>query len=200
MPTTTAAQLCNIALARVGQRQFIDNLDENNAQAKLCKTLYAPARDTVLESFAWQFAARRATLALLAAVTRDGWTYAYDLPSDCLAPREIYAGTRNPAGEQRIPWSVEDDPTYGRIVLTDQAEAVLSYTRAMETVALFPPLFIEALAWKLASDLALSLPVKPAVFPMTKREYEIALSRAIAAQLNQRQADAALDAEWIRGR
>lgn len=201
MAITTAAQLCNVALARVGQRQLLDNLDEKNEAARLCKALYGPARDAVLELFAWPFAMRRAALALLAPGSeRDGWAYAYDLPSECLAPREIWAGTRAPARDQRIPWALEDDATAGRILLTDQSEAVLLYTRAVETVGLFPPLFVDTVAWKLACDLALSLPVKPQLLPMLDRKYQMALASASAAALNQRQEDAPPDAEWIRGR
>lgn len=196
---TTAEQICNVALARVGQRQMIDSLSEASAQAQLCQALYAPARDAVLEEFAWPFATRRAVLALTP-LKRTGWAFVYDLPSDCLAPRRIIPPIRSEAREQQIAWALEDDSTYGRVLLTDWSDAELEYTRAEETVALFSPLFCDALAWRLACDLALGLAVKPQLLPTFERKYQLALATAKAAALNERQEDVPPDAEWIRGR
>lgn len=203
MATLTDAEICNVALARVGQREFIDDLNDASAQAQVCKALFTAARDAVLESFAWPFATRRATLALLAGATRDSWGYVYVLPSDCVAVRYVYAGTRNPASDERIAYAREiaDDangnPTV-HVLLTDQIDAVLVYTALISVTALYPPLFVDALAWRLAADLALALPVKPEVGLRMQQGYSLALNRAAASQLKQQQLDVPPDSEFVR--
>lgn len=202
---TSEAQLCNIALARVGQREFIDSLTQATTASRLCAVLYAPARDAVLETFPWPFATRRQVLTALADASFSGWEYGYILPTDCLCVREVYAGTRNPAAASRIPYTLElgnDSDGYAtlRIILTDEAGAEILYTARVTAVPLFPPLFVDALAWKLAADLALSLPVKPQVGLAMAQGYRQAVDLAALSQLRQRQGDAPAESESILAR
>ncbi len=202
---TSEAQICNIALARVGQREFIDSLVQTSTASRLCAALYSPARDAALEAFPWPFATRRVALAALANATYSGWTHAYVLPSDCIAMRDIYSGVRTPEALARVPYSIElgndseGNPSL-RVLLTDAEAAEVSYTARVTTVALYPPLFVDALAWKMASDLALSLPVKPQVGLAMLQGYRLALETAMASQLRQRQGDVPAESEFIRAR
>lgn len=210
MGTTTEVQLCNLALARIGQREFIDNLDDDEtAVAEACRVLYGPARDAVLESVPWKFATRRATLALSTSPARDGWTYVYALPADCVSARAVTVpGIRAPAAGARIPFDTEADSSPAslgkvdsRVLLTNQAGAELVYTAQVETVALFPPLFVEAVAWKLASDLALCVLLKPAIAEAMMKKYELELSKAAASQYRQSREDQPPESEFtaVRG-
>lgn len=201
---TTEAQLCNVALLRVGERQTIDSLEENTQAARACKSLYQSARDTCLEAFWWTFATKRLTLAE-SMESRDGWEFAYAMPSDCLVPRYIWTGIRNPTPQQRTPFAVELNATNsGYLVLADSrtsfadSEApLLVYTARVETVALFPPLFADAVAWKLACDLTLGLAVKPQLLPAMAQGYAIALNKAIASDLRVGEEDVAPESESI---
>lgn len=194
-------EICNRALLRIGQRQTIDSLDEETVQAQACKALYADTRDALLEAVPWPFATKRAALAVLANNQRSGWEYVYALPADCLAPRYIYPDKRMPAREEKIPFQLEHDPaTQKTVLLTDKADAELIYTRRLETVALFPAVFVDALAWALAADLALSLAVKPQVAAAMQQKAELALRRAAAAAFMQQQPDVLPEAEHIRAR
>jgi hypothetical protein len=196
---TTEAQLCNIALLRVGERQTIDSLEETTEAARSCKALYAPARDACLAELWWTFATQRAVLAETTE-ERDGWTYAYAMPSDCLAPRYVYAGIRNPAPEVRIRFASElNDAGDGFLILGDfeAADCPLIYTARIENVTLFPPVFVDALAWRLASDLALGLTVKPQVGLAMRQGYQAALNRAMASDLRIGQDDTLPDSELI---
>jgi hypothetical protein len=196
---TTEAQLCNIALLRTGERQTIDSLEEATEAARACKSLYAPARDACLEDHQWSFATKRVVLAETTQ-TRDGWTYAYAMPSDCLVPRYIYAGLRNPAPASRIRFAVElNDAGDGSLLLGDFEAAgyPLVYTARVETVALFTPLFVDALAWRLAIDLALAITVKPQVGLAMRQGYQQALNRAIASDLRLGEDDVEPESELI---
>lgn len=194
MGVTSDAQLCSISLLRIGQQQTVDSLDEDTSQAAACKAMYANARDAVLELLDWPFARRRAVLAALT-LTRTEWDFVYALPADCLAPRRIVSGIKPESADDRIPFDIEGDATVGtnRILLTDQEDATLLYTAITPNpvtnqpwpVALMSPLFVDALAWKLAGDLTLALPVKPGTLQLMNVEFEKAFARAGAAARNQ---------------
>lgn len=197
---TTEAQICNLALLKVGQREQILSLGENSASAQACAIAYPQARDSLLASWPWRFAAYRATLALLANVERSGWEYAYALPADCLEARSVYPGARVVPEESKVPFAIEHEPGVGRVLLTDQEDAELLYTRKVETVVLYPPLFVEALAAKLAIELAFGHAVKPALADQLLKSAELALSRACASELRQGQQGPALEPSNVRVR
>jgi hypothetical protein len=194
------AKLCNVALARVGHRQFLDSLEEATAEARVCKELYAPTRDALLASLPWGFATRRAVLAAVAGAERTGWEYVYALPDDCVTARYLWAG-RTPTPERRIPFVLEHDAATGRAVLLADLEAAeLVYTARIETPTMFPPLFDDALAWRLASELALALAVKPQVAMAMDQRARMAMLAAGAAEMNQSQEDQLPEGESVRAR
>lgn len=198
MGVTTEAELCNLALAHIGERQYLNSLDEASAQARACKVLYATNRDALLELIRWKFATRRSVLALTTE-KRSGWAYAYALPADCLAPRFIYPGSRNPRSQLRVPFDVElSDSGNSMLLLTDWATPELVYTRKATNVAQFHATFVEALSWRLAVGLAMALPVKPQVARAFLEDgYKQAFDRAWAFNMGMGQEDELPDAEHI---
>lgn len=195
------AQICNIALARIGVKTFITALSDSSAEAEACNILYAPMRDATLEAFPWPFATRRATLAVLAGVTRSGWSYSYALPTDCIAPRYLYAGERQPAARNRVAFAVEaNDAGDGRILITDEQNAELVYTAKVTNPDTFSPLFRDALSWLLAADLALVLVVKPQLEIQCRQRFQMLISQAGAAALRQGQDIPEPESEFITGR
>lgn len=174
----TEAELCNLALGRIGSRVLLASLDESNVEARTCKVYYPTARNALLELYAWPFAEREANLAAISGAKRNGWAFVYALPADCLAPRYIFTGSRNPfpaspiapawpgttavPAQGRIPFALADgngDVT-GRVLKTDASPCPLVYTYKATSVALFSDTFVEALSWWLAADLMAALPVK----------------------------------------
>lgn len=197
---TTDAGLCNLALASVGQRELIDSLNEPTTQAQLCKVLYPQARDCVLAAAWWEWVKARATLALTLE-EREGWTYCYAQPADCLSPRYIYAGMRMPPADLRVPFSPElNDARTGTLICADLEEASLVYTPRFEVVALMPPLFVEAVQLDLASRLAAALKVAPQEALALRREARNALLVAIADDARKVQTDVEPEAGHIRAR
>lgn len=198
---TAEAGVCNRALLRIGSSQLINDLGQNSPTARSCLALYPDARDATLEARWWPFARRRKVLAALTDGERGGWAYAYTLPSDCIAPRyidgdsdpedtnDILTGTFDPtgitSGALPVPFETEDDETSGRVLLTDQPSAELVYTARIDQVARFTPTFKDALAFKLAADLAFGVAKKPAVGEAMLKAFEAALSRAAASSSKQ---------------
>lgn len=197
---TSEAGVCNIALLRIGQRGGIDSLDEPTEAARACKFLFADARDLTLRGAWWKFATRRAALAPLANITRTGWSYVYAWPADCLTPRFIWPGLRNPSAENRVPFDTENDAQRGNLLLSDAVTPELFYTFKHTSVGQWPPEFVDALAWRLAADLARGLVVKPALGDAMDKRAEFSIQRAAALELRKGQEDEPPEAEFIRVR
>lgn len=181
---TTEAQLCNLALGFVGQRQFITSLTEEQTEAQLCAIFYPLARDAVLSSRAWRFTTRRSVLAL-STETRTNWEYVYVAPARLLLAHEIASSMRpTPPGAQ-IPFDIElNDAGTGRLILTDEPDAELIYSAQVDQVGLYPAPFVLAVAWQLAVFLAASLPVKPALAQWCQAQAEKHQRIAAAHDLN----------------
>lgn len=201
---TSPAALCNIALGFVGQRADILNLTEDSAEAKACANHYAAARDACLEAHWWVWATKRRTLALLSGVERTGWSYVYAAPTDWVSingARYLETGGRPRRPDNDYPFLVElNDAGNAFVIAADVETPELVYTRAVESVAIMPALFITAVAWELATRLALVLPVKPQLAQGLAPKAYMALQTAVAADLRLTTRDVPPDAEHVRGR
>jgi hypothetical protein len=147
--------ICNTALGYLGDDATVASIDppEGSPQADHCARLYPIARDSALESHAWGFATARKALGDPLGTTRDGWTYVYAAPSDMLKPQAVLPDgwTRD---DDPVEFTVEIDDTGQTLILTDEGTATLRYTRKITDTGKFTPLFVDALAWMLASKLA----------------------------------------------
>lgn len=196
------AQVVNLALLRVGERQTIDNLNENTTPAKVAKQCWALVRDEVLTAAPWSFAAKERTLALTTE-TRNGWGYCYALPTDCApdSPKYLWNGNRAPQRGDLIPFDVcLNDAGGGHLLCTDREEAVLCYTALIENPSLWGKQFVNALAWRLAVEFALSIPVQPGKGQLASGAYAAAVQQAWAADANGRQEDEEAESEFITER
>lgn len=197
---TTEAQVCNLALALVGSRQFIDRLDENSTEADVCNRLFRSTRNRLLEAWPWRFAQKRTVLAL-STETRSGWGYCYTMPANCLKPRRIWDGERRPGAGGSIPFAKElNDAGTGHLICTDQEQAELVYTMELTAVGLWPAHFVEALAAALAVPLGAALSAKPQLMQMLKQNAVLELRAAAKHDADDAEADPEPDSEWIRER
>jgi hypothetical protein len=195
-------RICNMALGRIGVRSLITSFDDDQtAQAEACRTYYEEARDGVLEDFAWPFAKATEDLALLADVTSDEWAYAYAYPEDCVAARYIPTGLRNPNAEDLVPYEIADNGTGdASVILTDEEDAALVYTRRITNPVRFSSAFTDALAFRLAAELALAIPGKTDLEQAMRQRYLLAIAHAKANARNEVQPDQPQDSETIRAR
>lgn len=194
---TTPAQIANLALGAIGQRQLIDALTEDSPEAAAVQVYYEQTRREVLSSWWWKFATKRVVLATTTE-ERTGWGYCYAAPTDMLVARFIWAGR---AVATHIPFDIElNDDDDGRLILTDEAEAELVYTMTEPPVGLYPPHFVKAFALHLATQLANMLPVKPELVPLLEKRATFALLTAQRLDGNEGKQDEKPDSEFIRVR
>ena len=188
---TAEAAVCNVALLRIGQTQFIESLNDPTNIGKVCKASFLFSRDQLLQARPWPFATLRQTLAVLADdedddEARSGWAFTYALPSDCIAPRYLWAGVDNPSKEEVVPFRIESSrDLQARVLLSNLEDAELIYTARVTEVSRWDPLFSEALAMKVASDLAFGIAKKPALGAELLKGYYLTLGIAHASAANQ---------------
>jgi len=137
--------ICNQALGLLGSSKIM-SLDDESKEARFCVRFYEQTRDEVIAGHRWNFAIQRAELSRLAEAPVSEWEYHYQLPSDCLRVLQLNGFDEM---ENASRFVIE-----GRKLLTDDDRAVIRYLWGVTDVTLYPPLFIEALAVRLASKLA----------------------------------------------
>jgi hypothetical protein len=207
--TSIEAGICNIALLRVGQLQGITSLDDSSTQAQACKKLWDNARDATLEAAPWPFAARRHALTAITDGERGAWEFAYSLPADCIAPRHLdVADADNPLGTyntnpgeaEQLVFRIEGDETVGRVLLTNVEDAVLVYTARIEQPARWNPMARDALAYRLAADLAFGVAKKERLGFALMQAFERAIRLAAASSFNQERKEVSPESELILSR
>lgn len=154
----TAVQICNLALARLGENPNVGSIGDlslatgdASANAAYCALFYNQALQTLLDKHAWSFAT--ATAALVAADNANPfWSYAYQLPTDFLGVIAV----REPVNADAASWvGGQNYALESGVLYSNLPAAVLVYTSGVALdPAQFPPLFTEALAVLLASYLA----------------------------------------------
>lgn len=190
-------EICNIALSRVAHTQPIVSFTEKSKAAELCRVFYAPLRELVLQAFPWPFAESIVALASLGSPA-PGWAYRYRYPANCLQVRDIVQPgfRRSLTSDMQIPYKIGYDAG-GRVIHTDQPEAACRFTFKVEDSTFFDPQFADALAWRLAMDLALPLSSKPDLQQFAAQQYQIALTIAEGSAFEESQDDPEPESEFI---
>lgn len=218
-----AVDICNLALAYLGDSATVASIapPEGSAQAQHCARFYPMALSLMLEAHEWNFITKRVALALLTSPYTDQWKYAYQLPSDCntlisVIPARCYPGLVVPwaAWDQVLPFEssererwrdfqIEVDSSNRQVILSNVCDAIARYASTQVQPGMFPALFTDALAWKLASMLAGPLLKGDVGAAESKRCLQA--SAAIAAQAMSQDANQRHDAPrpepvWMRDR
>lgn len=170
-------EVCNLALSNIGSAAAIEDIDEDSKEAYTCRLHWDNCVKAALREHDWNYARRRTALALFGTPPTTEWAYQYAIPSDMMAARRIVNGslgsstaassgigsliydpTANIPDSPDIPFEIalSLDGT-ARVLLTDQADAILCYTANLINPALYDAQFVEALSWKLGSMIAMAI-------------------------------------------
>ncbi len=182
----SAVDISNLALGRLGDDATVSSIEppEGSMQAEHCARFYPIARDTILAMHDWGFASRRKALAPLSNVPHAPWRFAYAQPAACLKVIRVL----DPTGRGEAAFVSESADNDTPVLLTDQEGAVLFYVARVVDAARFPPLFVDALVWLLASHIAGPLIKGETGASMAQQAYQAylgALQRAIAGDMAQ---------------
>lgn len=150
------------------------NPSDGSAEGNAASLLYEPKIKALMRSANWGFCRKQLTLTLLRAAVIDGavssdpppqpWLFEYAYPSDCLRAQYVVPIVQNDGISPPLttgtvlanPWqssgavkfqisSAEDaDGNIIKVILTNQENAVLVYTRYIENPDLWDPSFLSA--------------------------------------------------------
>jgi hypothetical protein len=200
-----------MALDRVGAGN-IDSLTENSTEANKCNLWYDFSRLETLEMYDWSFARKRLTLSEHTDAPPDGvWAFRYQYPVDCVRARYLenpFQSILNPPfptvttyNTDAVPYEVGvDENGITKSIMTNMDDAVLVYTFDQQDVNMFSLIFVGALSFILASNIAYTLSGKEKLAEGLRRQGEIKVVTAAANSYNESVPQAPRDADWIRGR
>lgn len=189
MATTSTTAIANMAILHCGISRTIADLSDTEdtaPEAIACRVFFEQARDRVLEAFDWPFARRAGPLQLVEAEPEtsaaDGsyqWGYSYRAP----AAGAVFRGIRNPASrvttaDTAIKWLLASDAS-GGLVYTDAEDAYGVWSVRITDPAVWPAAFVDAVAYQLASYIA--LPLRTGADAAALADRAMALGRASLA-------------------
>jgi hypothetical protein len=156
MAPLSQVEICNLAIARLGETKQITDITEAGRAASMCNLHYDHVREMALARGDWNFARKRETLTAESGDPPDEWEYQYQVPSDCLAARKIVTGQYVPTPENVVPFTQEWDDTSSKVLIyTNHSAPDLIYTYNITNEALFERFFSDFFAWWLAMEIAI---------------------------------------------
>lgn len=198
--------ICNMALSRCGNSERINDLDEASTQAEQCQLFYELSRDFVLRDYAWGFARAFVELPQLATNPDPQFAYAYAVPIDCLKIRGLVNTAWPPidwpfcdALPPRVPEIAYRVINAGsnQAIATNASPAKLDYTVKIENPQMFDPIFVSALAWYLAGQIAPAVARDAGIATTCLQQYAAEILRAAAADLNENQTSYQRESDFI---
>lgn len=182
--------ICNSALVKIGA-QVISEFSNSTPAGAMCVALYDLCRKEVLRSHPWNFAIKRFNLSEQATAPTWGPGNAFPLPADCLRVLDVE--------DNDIDW-YEEIVGGVKCIITDSSTCKIKYISNIETTGLFDANFDEALAYRIAKDLAIPLTSSSTLREQMERAFDrhVAQARSFDAQVGTPQQVIAGD--WINSR
>ena len=195
--STADTAICNMALARIGISQFMDDVaTDATMSGVVCRKFYADALERTLGEGVWQFLQKTVELAASGSGTLD-WAYRYTYPSDCVQAETVTGSRATYLSEYYMPTGVvssdvpfalaQNEAGSGQSILCNVSPAYLTYAGRVSNPALFPWLFKSAVAWALAVEIASPLSAAPNMAANAEKAYRIAVADALSNDGNEQQ-------------
>lgn len=175
--------ICNQAISWLGGKPII-SLNDGTTEANLCKANYEHLRDVVLEAKAWTFAIKRLQLARLSVDPVYGFSAAFAVPSDAITILQASvaasgisttgpgSGSSDGNGDaQRTIWQRE-----GETIVCNEEAMFARYTCRITDPTKFSPGFVQALAARIAREIALPLTHSQTLEDKMVNKYDNALA------------------------
>ncbi len=192
MASITVETICNMALTLLGADRIKTISDTTDKNSRECNAVYELIRDDVLTDHAWTFAQKRVALVEASdpdpVWTDDNVTIAYDLPTDFLQ--------LNFVNIRGALVKIE-----GSQLLSDTEGLEILYTFRQTDVTKFQSKFVQALAGRLAGELAMAIDGKSTTMErLMTIYYEKKLPQAVSKDSQQGSPREASQGEWINAR
>jgi len=183
--------ICNSALIKIGAAR-ITSLTEGSKNANLCNEQYAKLRDSELRGHTWNFAKTRVKLAQISGAPVSGFDYHYQLPTDWLRAIAAYDSD---ADQGVLTYEIKGDR-----LLADSTDVYLVYVRQVTDPNDMDAMFREALAYRLAAELAIPIASSGSLHDRMMRGFGSALRRAKSADAIEDFPEQFPSSPWVTGR
>jgi hypothetical protein len=161
--------ICNRALQKLGAKR-IASLSDDSVNARACNAAYEMIRDAELRRHPWNFAISRAELPADATEPDWGRANAFTLPADFLRLLPSYPEDNS----LDTDWQIEGQ----KILTDDSAPLYLRYIARTADTSVYDPLFVDAIACKIAFELCEELTQSNAKKDGLRADYDDAIKQA----------------------
>jgi len=162
--------IANLALGNLGEAS-IQSLSDNNARARACSSRIDDVIVTILRMHVWNSALERKLLTNIGEPI-FGWNYIFQLPADYIKVVEV---------EPVSKYMVEK-----KNILSNEKTLYLLYVATPTDINNLDPLLVEAIAMKLAWEIAETLTSKAGLKQEMMQKYIISLQEARSANSKDR--------------
>lgn len=174
--------ICNSAFSKIGVEP-ITSLSEDSKEGRLANRQYEVIKESLLYDHYWNFAIKRKALAKEATTALGGGSK-FTLPSDCLRPIRLLNNQY---------YKLE-----GRSIVTKSGAAELLYVSKSVPESSFTPKFAEALAWKLATEFAVTMVQSVSMFDRIENKAERYIIDAASADAQEDYLDTIHDNTFLQ--
>lgn len=193
-------EIANRALTKLGAARII-SFGDDNKQARAVQSMFAIVRDAELRAHVWSFSVKRASLAALVSTPDWGFEYEYELPSDCLRLLQVNDFFQGPSMDDYRNQSTAEYMLEGNKILTDYtAPLKIRYIKREQDTAQWDSTFVEAIACRLAAEMAEDLTQSNQKKDAAWKEYDQALMAAIRSGAVEQQHQDMPDDSWVLSR
>lgn len=187
--------IANRALIKLGQDAILLLTDDNKA-ARTMNYIFDTVADSEVQDNRWKFAIARTQLSALVDPPTFGYAYQYPLPPDYLGLVQVNEFYVRSFSSDRALWSIEVDN-----LLTDLAAPLsVRYIRRVNDANDYTPLFVEALACRLAMEACENLTQSDSKFQRVAQQYQAAVMRARSQDALENPPDELPDGSWLDSR
>lgn len=189
---TSEVGICNSALAKIGESEFITTLTEDNKRARVCNQQYFKLRDDLLRGHQWNFATKRLKLAQDSSTPVSEFDFQYTLPADWLRTVDVH---NNDGGLGTVEYRME-----GGKILSNSDEIWLVYIFRVTDVNAMSADFQEALAYRLAVELATPVAQSNTLKQALSEDFKSQLRRAKSSDSIEDFPPAFPEGSWVTDR
>ena len=179
--------ICNRALDKIGEPP-ITALSDDTKAGRACNRLFGDCRDEVLAAHPWNFAIKRASLAVAGTTVDQAGLSRYTLPADCLRVLDV---------DTTYDWYVEA----GAVVIDGTGALDVRYVAAITDAGSFSKPFTTALQGYLAVELCEAITQSNTKRQTLADEYErVILPRCKRLDAREGVAKKVPDSSWVTER
>lgn len=199
-------EICNRALTKLGTARILSITDDVKAAREL-NSMWNIVVDSELRENIWNFSTVRTSLAALSTAPAWGYALQYQLPSDFI--RMVQVGedyyVHNLTDYRTLPempYQIENGGTDGtRVIVTDYtAPLKIRYCKRITDTQQFDPLFVEALAARLAFECCEAITQSTSKKETIWQEYRQQLRKAKLVDAIENPPEPLPDDSWLLAR